>query len=107
MLMMAIWGMFDTVNIVMSGALKGAGDTRFVMIYMLILGWAVWLPGEWLIFHRHGGILPAWIWLTVYVLFLSVGFWWRWESGRNADGSNAHKECRCPRTDTAIPGLLR
>ena len=82
MLMMAIWGMFDTVNIVLSGALKGAGDTRFVMVYMLILGWLVWLPGEWLIFHRQAGIIPAWIWLTVYVLILAVGFWWRWQSGR-------------------------
>lgn len=82
MWMMAAWGMFDAINIVMSGALKGAGDTRFVMVYMLVLGWLVWLPGEWLIFHRHGGILAAWCWLTVYVLILAAGFWWRWRSGR-------------------------
>ncbi len=82
MLMMAAWGMFDTVSIVMSGALKGAGDTRFVMAYMLIMGWVVWIPGEILILRRGGGIIAAWIWMTVYVLILAVGFWWRWQSGR-------------------------
>jgi MATE family multidrug resistance protein len=82
MFMMAIWGMLDAVNIVLSGALKGAGDTRFVMLYMLIFGWCVWLPGEVLIFWRGGGILAAWLWMTVYVLILAGGFWWRWCSGR-------------------------
>lgn len=82
MLMMAIWGLFDTANLVLSGALKGAGDTRFVMYYMFAMGWLVWLPGEWLIFHCHGGVMPAWIWLTFYVLVLAGGFWWRWQSGR-------------------------
>ena len=82
MIMMAVWGIFDTVNIVLSGALKGAGDTRFVMLYMLILGWLIWIPGELLILSHGGGILAAWFWLAVYVLFLAVGFWWRWQSGR-------------------------
>jgi MATE family multidrug resistance protein len=82
MLMMAIWGMFDAVNIILAGALKGAGDTRFVMLYMLIFGWCVWLPAEIAILLRGGGILAAWICLTVYVFILAAGFWWRWQSGR-------------------------
>ncbi len=82
MWMMAIWGLFDTINIVISGALKGAGDTRFVLLYMLLFGWLVWLPGEWVVFHYKLGILAAWLWLTVYVWCLAVGFWWRWRSGR-------------------------
>lgn len=82
MYMMAVWGMLDVVNIVLSGALKGAGDTRFVMLYMLILGWLVWLPGEVLIFLRGGGILAAWLWMTIYIFILASGFWWRWHSGR-------------------------
>ncbi len=81
MLMMAVWGMFDTVNIVLSSALRGAGDTRFVMVYMMAMGWLLWIPGEIWILMRGGGILPAWRWLTVYVAILSTGFAWRWSKG--------------------------
>lgn len=80
--MLAAWGLFDTVNIVLSGALKGAGDTRFVMLYMLLMGWLVWIPGEWLILSRGNSILAAWIWLALYILVLSFGFLWRWQRGR-------------------------
>lgn len=82
MYMMAAWGLFDTVNIVLSGALKGAGDTRFVMLYMLGMGWLVWLPAEYVVLSRGGTILQAWAVMTVYVLILAAGFWWRWQSGR-------------------------
>ena len=106
MRMMAIWGMFDAINIVLSGALKGAGDTRFVMVYMLALGWLMWLPGEWLIFHRHGGIISAWIWLTVYVLFLAIGFWWRWQSGRWKQIDLIAREVPLIPTRTGAEGLV-
>ena len=106
MLMMAVWGMFDTVNIVMSGALKGAGDTRFVMLYMLILGWLVWIPGEVLIFRQHGGIIAAWVWLTVYVLVLAVGFWWRWQSGRWKNIDMIERETPLMPTRPGAEGLV-
>jgi MATE family multidrug resistance protein len=82
MYMMAAWGLFDTVNIVLAGALKGAGDTRFVMLYLFLMGWLLWIPGELLILARGGGILASWAWLTLYVLILSAGFWRRWRRGR-------------------------
>lgn len=106
MVMMAIWGLFDSVNIVISGALKGAGDTRFVMLYMLALGWFVWLPGEWIIFSRHGGIFAAWIWLTVYVLILAVGFAWRWRSGRWKRFDLIEGEVPVVPTRTGADGLM-
>jgi multidrug resistance protein, MATE family len=81
LLMMAGWGLLDTINLVLSGALKGAGDTRFVMIYFAIMAWILWLPGEFLIVRLGGGILAVWFWLMVYVIVLSVGFVWRWRLG--------------------------
>jgi MATE family multidrug resistance protein len=82
LLMMAGWGLLDTINLVLSGALKGAGDTRFVMIYFAVMAWLFWLPGEFVILWAGGGILAAWFWLMVYVIVLSLGFLWRWRGGR-------------------------
>ncbi|NLF23718.1 MAG: MATE family efflux transporter [Lentisphaerae bacterium] len=82
MVAMSVWGLFDTATIVLTGALRGAGDTRFVMLYMLIMGWGFWIPGELLILSRGGGILHAWYWMATYVAILSFGFLWRWRSGR-------------------------
>jgi MATE family multidrug resistance protein len=82
MVAMAVWGLFDTATIVLTGALRGAGDTRFVMLYMLIMGWGLWIPGEIFILVRGGTILHAWYWMAVYVAVLSFGFLRRWQSGR-------------------------
>jgi len=79
---MALWGLLDTVNIVLAGALKGAGDTAFVMVYMLVMGWAVWIPGELLLLYNGCGILAAWAWLAFYVGLLAAGFFLRWKRGR-------------------------
>lgn len=83
LLMMAAWGLMDAVNIILGGALKGAGDTRFVMLYSIIMGWVVWLGGEVLIlvvFRR--GIVAAWVWLMIYVWILAIGFFLRWRRGK-------------------------
>ena len=56
LLFLGLWGMADAVNIVMNGALKGAGDTRFVLIYSVALNWGGWIPGTWLllrVFHNQ------------------------------------------------------
>jgi MATE family multidrug resistance protein len=82
MVAMSLWGLFDTANIVLTGALRGVGDTRFVMLYMLVMGWGLWIPGELLILYRGGTVLHAWYWLAVYVALLSFGFLWRWRGGR-------------------------
>jgi len=81
LLLMTAWGLLDTVTIVLSGALKGAGDTRFVMIYMMVGGWLVFVPGTLFLLHRGAGIIGLWMWLAVYVCLLAVGFWWRWRQG--------------------------
>lgn len=83
LLMMAAWGMLDAVNLVISGALKGAGDTRFVMIYSVVMAWGFWMLGEFvIIFVLDGGIVPAWAWMTVFVFVVAIGFLWRFRSGR-------------------------
>ena len=41
--MMAAWGMGDAANVILAGALKGAGDTRFVLGWSLLVAWG----GQW------------------------------------------------------------
>ncbi len=79
----AIWGLMDTANIVFSGALKGAGDTRFVMLWSMLMCWGFWITGELVILlWFKAGLMPAWIWLTLYVMLLGAGFLWRFKRGR-------------------------
>jgi len=83
LVMMAIWGSIDALNVILSGGLKGAGDTRFVMIYSVTMAWTVFVTGEVLIVLKLGGtILQAWAWLTFYIMLLALGFLVRFRRGR-------------------------
>ena len=77
--------MADTVNIVMNGALKGAGDTRFVLVYSVLLNWGAWIPGTaallWLLPGDHA-LKPVWLWMMLYVLIFASGFWLRFRRGK-------------------------
>ena len=81
---LAGWGMLDAVTIVMSGALKGAGDTRFVLWFSLWVNWLVWMPGTaWILrAFGDGALLPEWLWMMVNVVVMGVGFGWRFLGGR-------------------------
>jgi len=82
LIMMATWGLLDTVNVVLAGALKGAGDTRFVMWYSVSASWGLLVPGQWfVIYHLERGILASWAFLTVVIMIMSAGFLWRFRSG--------------------------
>ena len=84
--LMAAWGMFDTMNVVLIGALKGAGDTRFVMLTLILGGWLAWIPAELVILNvLHLGILGAWTGQLAYLVCLSGVFLARWVRGRWAD----------------------
>lgn len=77
------WGMFDAMNVIISGGLRGAGDTRFVMLNLVIWNWAIWIPAELLAVCKFGGdIILAWIIMLVFIVGLSLGYLWRWQKGK-------------------------
>jgi len=82
LIMLTVWGFFDAVSIILCGALKGAGDTRFVMIYMAIGGWLFLVPGTLALVWLGYGILALWFWLALYICLFAIGVWVRWRGGR-------------------------
>ncbi len=82
LMLMAMWGLLDTINLVLAGALKGAGDTRFVMWYSILMAWGIFVPGAWLVMNVwDGGILAAWAFLAFTIMLISGGFYWRFRGG--------------------------
>ena len=79
--LMAGWLVFDAAEMVISGALKGAGDTRFVMTWLLAVAFALWLPVVFVVRHFHNTMPALWSTMIGFVLVLFVGSVLRWRCG--------------------------
>ena len=83
LLVLVAWGIMDAVNFIVSGALKGAGDTHFVMYFHTGLAWTFFAIGELvLVLVLHVGPVIAWFWCLLYIIVLALGLCWRFKSGR-------------------------
>lgn len=78
----AAYSVVDAGNIVFSSALRGAGDTRFVLMVILVIASAVLvIPSFVACVLLDAGIYTAWVILTVYVVVLAFSFWARFQAG--------------------------
>ena len=69
----AVFQAFDAVNVVAMGALRGAGDTRFMAFMLVAFGYGLFLPVAWFLSVVLGlQALGAWIGATIYIILLSV-----------------------------------
>ncbi len=74
--------LLDALGIVASGALRGAGDTRWPFLAQAGLAWFVFLPAAWgLGIGLGGGLTGAWAGGVVYVAALAAAFVWRFRAG--------------------------
>lgn len=102
----AFYCLFDTGNIIFSAAIKGAGDTRFVMIVSVILNWTVVVIPTYLAVKFLTGsarLYTAWLALTVYVCVLSVLFLLRFCGGKWKTMRVIEKAPLLPDTIPAMP----
>jgi MATE family multidrug resistance protein len=77
------WGVFDAVSLTFSGALRGAGDTKFVVLAAALLAWLFWIPGViYLYAVRHAGIVTLWLFTSFYVAVFAFVFFLRFRTGR-------------------------
>jgi multidrug resistance protein, MATE family len=69
----AAFQLFDGIQTVATGALRGAGDTRTPMLCHLIAYWIIGLPlGYWLCFHLGWGAFGLWAGLSVALILIGV-----------------------------------
>jgi MATE family multidrug resistance protein len=79
----ALYTIFDTANIIFASAVKGAGDTRFVMIMIVLTSVCVLiLPSYLTLVVFRADIYAAWVRVTAYVIILGVSFLLRFLSGK-------------------------
>jgi MATE family multidrug resistance protein len=77
----AFFQLFDGLQIVVTGSLRGAGDTRTPMVCHLIGYWVIGLPlGALLCFGRGLGAPGLWMGLSAGLIAIGLvltAFWWR------------------------------
>lgn len=78
----AAWQLFDALAMSLGEALRGAGDTAWVLWARLVVAWALFTPGSWyLIRVLDAGPVNA-IWCVVgYLAILAGLLLWRFRSG--------------------------
>jgi MATE family multidrug resistance protein len=83
LVMLAIWGIADASALILSGALKGAGDTHFVMYFQSAVAWGFLVLGQLLlVLVFKCNIYVSWLWTLLYIIILGTGFALRFRSGR-------------------------
>src|SRR5215471_18037966 len=75
----AIFQLFDGLQVVATGALRGAGDTRTPMIANLVGYWALGLPlGALLCFRLHRGAVGMWVGLCLALILIGSALLMVW-----------------------------
>lgn len=79
----AVYCVFDAVNIIYSGALKGAGDTTFVMFMIALLSvFALVIPTHLALGVFGWGFYAAAAIATTYIVLMSAAFYLRYRGGK-------------------------
>lgn len=81
--LIAFYQVFNAVEIVLAGALNGAGDTTFTMTARSVMAWGLFIPLVWLLIYQfNAGLGGAWAGALIYLGGLAVIYFWRFRSGR-------------------------
>lgn len=79
----AVFILFDAMNLVFSGALKGAGDTQFILWTTAALSCVVMIIPIYLAVEIfNAGIYTTWIIVTFYIATLGITFYLRYRYGK-------------------------
>jgi MATE family multidrug resistance protein len=82
LLFVALFTGFDSMNLVFSFALKGAGDTRFVTLVALLMPWPFMVLPTILLKDQPGAVYWAWGAASVYIILQAFVFLHRFIGGK-------------------------
>jgi MATE family multidrug resistance protein len=75
----AVFQLFDGIQTVATGALRGMGNTRTAMVWNLLGYWIIGLPaGYWLCFGLGWGAVGLWYGLCSALVLVALGLWLAW-----------------------------
>ena len=95
LLIAAVFQLFDGVQTVATGALRGLGETRIPMFSNLVGHWAIGLPlGYVLCFHRGWGIEGLWVGLALGLMLIGTVLLVVWH--RRSRGTGLFSTDRAP-----------
>lgn len=78
-----LYCLFDALNLVYSGAIKGAGDTKFTMWVIAVLSICIMIiPVFIAVEFFKAGIYTAWVLASLYVCTLGLTFMMRYRQGK-------------------------
>ncbi len=70
----AVFQLFDGLQTIATGALRGLGNTRTPMVWNLLGYWVLGLPlGCWLCFRLHWGAVGLWDGLCLALILIGIG----------------------------------
>ncbi len=79
----AIYALFDMMNLIFAAAVKGAGDTRFVMAVSVVLSWTLMvIPSYVALTVFYKGLYTVWGFATLYIVVLGMVFLLRFQGGK-------------------------
>ncbi|CAN5125770.1 MATE family efflux transporter [soil metagenome] len=78
----ALYSLFDSMNLIFSFALRGAGDTRFVTVVCLTLAWPMMVVPTWAAYYYDWGLNWAWVAATTYIITQAIVFLLRFRQGK-------------------------
>ena len=79
----AVYSLFDSFHIAFSSGIKGAGDTRFVMLMTFLLSlFGLAIPTYVVLDILNWGLYGAWSVFTFYIIFLSIIILFRFRGGK-------------------------
>jgi MATE family multidrug resistance protein len=83
MICAVVWQVFDGVGIGYHNALKGAGDTLWPAVVLIVSHWLIVVAGGYAMARLapQWGIIGPWSAAAALIIFLGVALWWRWRSG--------------------------